>query len=50
MTAPYCFGFLALVGRKDRIELAAGTADDRVDLGLHLLPDGPELPSLDIHD
>jgi len=50
VTAPYCFGFLALLGRKDGIELAAGTADDRVDLGLNLLPDCSELPPLGIHN
>lgn len=50
MTAADCFGFLALLGREDRIQLPARTSDNRVYLGLNLTPDGPELPSSRIHD
>ena len=50
MTAMDCFGFLALLGREDRIQLPARTTDNRVYLGLNLPSDGPELPSSRIHD
>jgi hypothetical protein len=50
VTSAYGRRFLALVGRQHGIEPSPGAADDGVDLGLHLLPDGPELPSLPIHD
>jgi hypothetical protein len=41
---------LSLVRRKHRVQLSAGPADDRIQLGLDLAPNSTQLSTLTIHD
>jgi hypothetical protein len=48
--APDLLRFLSLLRREHRIELSPGAAHDRVELGLNLVPDGPQFATLMFHD
>ena len=50
MLAPDLLRFLPLLRRENRIELSPGAAHDRVELRLNLVPDGPQLATLMLHD
>ena len=48
--APDLLRFLPLLRREHRVQLLPGAAHDRVELGLDLVPDGPQLATLMFHD
>jgi hypothetical protein len=48
--APDLLRFLPLLRREHRVQLLPGAAHDRVELGLDLVPDGPQLAPLMFHD
>jgi len=48
--APDLLRFLPLLRREHRVQLLPGAAHDRVELGLDLVPDGPQLAALMFHD
>jgi len=50
MLAPDLLRFLPLLRGEHRVQLLPGAAHDRVELGLDLVPDGPQLATLVLHD
>ena len=48
--APDLLRLLPLLRREHRVQLLPGAAHDRVELGLDLVPDGPQLATLMLHD
>jgi hypothetical protein len=48
--APDLLRFLPLLRREHRVQLLPGSAHDRVELGLDLVSDGPQLATLMLHD
>lgn len=48
--APDLLRFLPLLRREHRVKLSPGAAHDRIELGLDLAPDAPQLAALMFHD